>query len=120
MSLKIGFKDTYSFNAENSINIKSEELERDITFKLAKAAYKEFYSNIFSNKGIKIAFRESIQKGLIEIKDQFRVFCKNYLLSRQLDLRHKSAFKAKKFESFANNIEKFNFSKTKIKGWAWL
>ncbi len=115
MSVKIEFKDIYSFNAENSINIKSEELERDITFKLAKAAYKEFYSNIFSNKGIKIAFRKSIKKGLVEIKDQFRVFCKNYLLSRQIELQPKRAFKAKEFKSFTNNIEKLNLSKAKAK-----
>ncbi len=74
MSIKIRFKDIYSFNTENSVNIKSEELEKEITFKLAKVAYKEFYSNIVSNKGIKTAFRKSINKGLVEIKDQFRVF----------------------------------------------
>ncbi|WKC80325.1 hypothetical protein [Borreliella tanukii] len=115
MSVKIGFKDIYSFNAENSINIKSEELEKEITFKLAKSAYKEFYSNIFSNKGIKMAFRKSIQKGLIEIKDQFRIFCKNYLLSNQMDLQSKRAFKAKEFKSLTNSIEKLNLLKSKSK-----
>ncbi|APS99344.1 hypothetical protein Bmayo_04430 (plasmid) [Borreliella mayonii] len=110
MSVKIKLKDI-SFNAENSINIKSEELKREINFKLAKFAYKEFYSNIFSNKGIKTAFRKSIQKGLVEIKDQFRVFCNNYLLSRQTGLRSKRAFKTKKakeakeFKSFFKSIE---------------
>ncbi|AEL19591.1 hypothetical protein [Borreliella bissettiae] len=84
MSVKIKFKNI-SFNAENSVNIKSEELKRELDFKLAKAFYKEFYSNIFSNKGIKTAFRKSIQKGLVEIKDQFKVFYKNYSLSRQID-----------------------------------
>ncbi|PRQ95182.1 hypothetical protein [Borreliella burgdorferi] len=94
MSVKIKFKDI-SFNAENSINIKSEEIKKELNFKLAKAFYKEFYSNIFSNKEIKTAFRKSIQKGLIEIKDQFRVFCKNYSLIMQKDLSLKRAFKAK-------------------------
>ncbi|WNY60675.1 hypothetical protein QIA03_04170 (plasmid) [Borreliella bissettiae] len=84
MSVKIKFKNI-SFNAENSINIKFEELKRELDFKLAKAFYKEFYSNIFSNKGIKTAFRKSIQKGLVEIKDQFKFFYKNYSLSRQID-----------------------------------
>ncbi len=94
MSVKIKFKDI-SFNAENSINIKSEEIKKELNFKLAKAFYKEFCSNIFSNKEIKTAFRKSIQKGLIEIKDQFRVFCKNYSLIMQKDLSPKRAFKAK-------------------------
>ncbi|AJA90728.1 hypothetical protein OY14_04575 (plasmid) [Borreliella chilensis] len=113
MSIKIEFKEGCSFNAENNIKIKSEEFEREITFKLARIAYKEFYSNIFSNKGIKIAFRKSIQKGLVEIKDQFRVFCKNYLLSRQIDLEPKKAFKARKFKNLINNVEKLNLLRTK-------
>ncbi|WP_210372598.1 hypothetical protein, partial [Borreliella garinii] len=62
-----------------------------------------------------IAFRKSIQKGLVEIKDQFRVFCKNYLLSRQTELQSKRAFKAKEFKSFTNNVEKLNLSKAKAK-----
>ncbi|WPM06398.1 hypothetical protein QIA41_04715 (plasmid) [Borreliella sinica] len=105
MSIKIGFKDICSLS-KNSINIRPEELEREITFKLARVAYKEFYSNIFSNKGIKIAFRKSIQKGLVEVKDQFRVFCKNYLLSRQIALQPKKAFRDKEFKSLIFNIEK--------------
>ncbi|ACN53348.1 hypothetical protein QIA25_00470 (plasmid) [Borreliella spielmanii] len=112
--MKIRFKDICSFNTENSINIKSEELEKEITFKLAKVAYKEFYSNIFSNKGIKTTFRKSIQKGLVEIKDQFRVFCKNYLLSRQ-ELESKRSFNTKEFKSLINNIEKRSLLKTKEK-----
>ncbi|WKD01248.1 hypothetical protein QIA01_04635 (plasmid) [Borreliella americana] len=113
MSVKIKFEDN-SFNAENSINIKSEEITRELNFKLAKAFYKEFYSNIFSNKGIKTAFRKSIQKGLVEIKDQFIVFCKNYSLIRQKDLRLKRALntkeakedkKSKGFKSFPKNIQ---------------
>ncbi|MBB6208352.1 hypothetical protein [Borreliella lanei] len=121
MSVKIKLKDI-SFNTENSINIKSEELEREINFKLAKVAYKEFYSNIFSNKGIKTAFRKSIQKGLFEIKDQFRVFCNNYSLSR--GLRSKRAFKAKEakeakkskeFKSFLKSIENPRLLKAKEK-----
>ncbi|QFI14989.1 hypothetical protein QIA37_00425 (plasmid) [Borrelia sp. CA_690] len=118
MSVKIKFKDI-PFNAENSINIKSEELEREITFKLAKDAYKEFYSKIFSNKGIKSAFRKSIQKGFFEIKDQFRVFCKNYLLSKQMGFQSKRSFKparVKEFKSFLNNIEKYSLLKGKRKG----
>ncbi|SCW38704.1 hypothetical protein SAMN02983004_00887 [Borreliella japonica] len=112
MSIKIRFKDICSFN-ENSINIGSEELDKEITFKLAKAAYKDFYSNIFSNKGIKIAFRKSIQKGLVEIKDQFRVFCKNYLLSRQVNLKTKRAFKVEEFKSLTFNTEKLSLLKEK-------
>lgn len=119
MSIKIRFKDIYSFNTENSVNIKSEELEKEITFKLAKVAYKEFYSNIVSNKGIKTAFRKSINKGLVEIKDQFRVFCKNYLLSRQ-GLQSKRAFNTKEFKNLINNIEKLNLLKNKTKGQVWL
>lgn len=119
MSIKIRFKDIYSFNTENSVNIKSEELEKEITFKLAKVAYKEFYSNIVSNKGIKTAFRKSINKGLVEIKDQFRVFCKNYLLSRQ-GLHPKRAFNTKEFKNLINNIEKLNLLKNKTKGQLWL
>ncbi len=120
MSLKIGFKDIYFLNKKNSINIKSEEFDKEISLKLIKAAYKEFYSNIFSNKGIKMAFRESIKKGLVEIKEQFRVFSKNYLLSRQADLKPKRAFKAKEFKakefkSVSNNIEKLNLLKAKAK-----
>ncbi|WKC78483.1 hypothetical protein QIA30_00410 (plasmid) [Borreliella turdi] len=135
MSLKIGFKDIYFLNKKNSINIKSEEFDKEISLRLIKAAYKEFYSNIFSNKGIKMAFRESIKKGLVEIKEQFRVFSKNYLLSRQADLNPKRAFKAKEFKakefkakefkakefkakefkSLSNNIEKLDLLKAKAK-----
>ncbi|WNY69152.1 hypothetical protein [Borreliella lusitaniae] len=95
MSVKIVFKDFCILNQENSIKIKSEELEKETKLKLAKAFCQKFYSNIFSNKAIKKAFRKSIQKGLFEIKDQFRFFCKNYLLSRQIGLKPKRAFKSK-------------------------
>ncbi|MGF7101987.1 hypothetical protein [Borreliella kurtenbachii] len=117
MSVKIKFKNN-SFNAENSINIKSEELKGELDFKLAKAFYKEFYSNIFSNKGIKTAFRKSIQKGLVEIKDQFKVFCKNYSLSRQIDLSLKKASmpkEAKEFKRFLKSIKTPNLLKAKEK-----
>ncbi|MBB6213396.1 hypothetical protein QIA17_00410 (plasmid) [Borreliella californiensis] len=123
MSVRIKFKDS-TFNAENSINIKSEELKRELDFKLAKAAYKEFYSNVFSNKGIKTAFRKSIQKGLVEIKDQFKIFYKNYSLSLQINPSLKKAFKAKEakeakkskeFKSFINGIKTPSLLKAKEK-----
>ncbi len=120
MSFKIRFKDIDFLNKENKVNIKSEELEKEMPLKLAKAFYEEFYSNIFSNKGIKTAFRKSIKKGLVEIKDQFRVFSKNYLLKRQIDLNTKRAFNTKEFKILINNIEKLNLSKSKRKGQSWL
>ncbi|WP_233709487.1 hypothetical protein [Borreliella bavariensis] len=47
MSFKIRFKDIDFLNKENKVNIKSEELEKEMPLKLAKAFYEEFYSNIF-------------------------------------------------------------------------
>ncbi|WNZ73148.1 hypothetical protein [Borreliella garinii] len=66
MNFKIRFKDIDFFNKENKVNIKSEKLGKEMPLKLAKAFYEEFYSNIFSNKGIKTAFRKSIKKDLLK------------------------------------------------------